>query len=185
MIRKRFLKFLILAFGIFTLFADTAFSENYYIKNGGNDRADGLSDGNAWATIAKVNDFASQNGFSNGDTINFKRGNIWSDGETLGSNDGSTDWGVINGLTIQDYGSGDKPKITGSIKQPIRFNGRGNIKNLTIKNLDVSGTGWCDRSYSGGQIQVNNVTNVIIDGIYSDGHAGTTVWNTVDIRSSI
>ena len=180
MTRKRFLIFIFLAFGIFTLSAHTAFAANYYVKNGGNDRSDGLSDATAWATIAKVNDFASRNGFSDGDTINFKRGNIWSDGETLGNYDSSTNWGVINGLTIQDYGSGAKPKITGTIKQPIRFNGRGNVKNLTIKNIDVSGTGWCNRSYSGGQIEVKNVNNVIMDGIYCDGHAGTTAWNTVE-----
>ena len=29
-----------------------AFSANYYVKNGGNDNANGLSDANAWATIA-------------------------------------------------------------------------------------------------------------------------------------
>ena len=28
---------------------------NYYIKNGGNDGLDGLSDANAWETINKIN----------------------------------------------------------------------------------------------------------------------------------
>jgi hypothetical protein len=32
----------------------------YYVKNGGNDGLDGLSDGNAWATISKVNGASGQ-----------------------------------------------------------------------------------------------------------------------------
>ena len=48
------------------------YSATYYVKNGGDDRANGLSDANAWATIAKVNDFAKSPGFSDGDIIQLK-----------------------------------------------------------------------------------------------------------------
>ena len=47
----------------------------YYVKTGGNDSADGLSDGNAWATIGKVNSVS----LSNDDTVKFNRGDTFDD----------------------------------------------------------------------------------------------------------
>jgi hypothetical protein len=74
----------------------------YYVKTAGSDSADGLSDANAWATIAKVNGFT----FNAGDMICFNRGDTWA--EQLNT--------PRAGLTLQDYGSGGaaKPIITGS-----------------------------------------------------------------------
>jgi len=46
---------------------------NYYVKNGGNDDLDGLSDENAWATINKVNSF----NFQEGNNVFFKCGGIY------------------------------------------------------------------------------------------------------------
>ena len=45
----------------------------YYVKNGGDDSADGLTDATAWKTISKVNSET----FSPADTICFKRGDTW------------------------------------------------------------------------------------------------------------
>ena len=40
---------------IILLLTSNLFATNYYVKNDGNDNANGLSDATAWKTIAKVN----------------------------------------------------------------------------------------------------------------------------------
>jgi hypothetical protein len=55
---------------LFVASGSWAEAASYFVKNGGSDAADGLSDANAWANISKVNSTA----FSAGDTINFRRG---------------------------------------------------------------------------------------------------------------
>lgn len=77
----------------------------YYIKNGGSDSADGLSDANAWATIAKVNGLT----FSAGDSILFAKGSIWREQLTVPSS-GSSGNPIIFGA----YGTGADPIINGS-----------------------------------------------------------------------
>jgi len=79
----------------------------YYVDaSGGNDSNDGLSSSNAWKTISKVNSMS----FSPGDSILFKRGEIWRR-ETLIIDDSgnSTDY-----ITFGAYGSGEKPIISGA-----------------------------------------------------------------------
>lgn len=79
----------------------------YYVKNGGNDSLDGLSDGNAWATTTKVNSTS----FSAGDNILFKRGDTWVvyDGIELVCDNAGTSG---NRITYGAYGTGVKPVIT-------------------------------------------------------------------------
>jgi hypothetical protein len=78
---------------------------NYYVKNGGNDGADGLSDGNAWATISKVNGFS----FASGDTISFKCSSYWRETLTVPRS------GTLGGYMIfNSYSTGNNPKIIGS-----------------------------------------------------------------------
>jgi len=104
------------------------FSATYYIKNGGDNGKNGLSDGNAWATIGKVNSTS----FSNTDIIQLKRGSTFTDATlTLDS----TSRGV-SGITIQDYGTGNKPRIDGNSVRPISINHA--LVDLTIKNIDIS-----------------------------------------------
>lgn len=81
----------------------SAGATTFYVKNGGNDGADGLSDATAWATIAKVNSVS----LSSADSVLFKRNNIWRT-EVL-----DPDAGVYYGA----YGSGNKPLFLGSIQQ--------------------------------------------------------------------
>jgi hypothetical protein len=75
----------------------------YYVKNAGNNGLDGLSDANAWQTIAKVNGFA----FQPGDTVCFKRGNIWKE-ELRPTADGT----FTKNIHITAYGAGARPIIT-------------------------------------------------------------------------
>jgi len=157
----------------------SSFATNYFVKNGGSDSADGKSDATAWKTIAKVNAFAKTPGFKNGDTINLKRGCTWSNDETLGY-DGSSyiNWGEINGLIIQDYGSGDLPLLNGNTQRPIMIidsdTSATGITNLTIKNIDVSGGAWWSSRWFEGNIRIANCANLTFDGIYFDGHKGST-----------
>ncbi len=152
-----------------------ASATDYYVKNVGNDNADGLSDATAWATISKVNSFANAHGFHDGDSINFKRGSVWSNDETLGLNgDYSVDWGTINGLKIQDYGSGALPWLDGNTQEPIFINDR-HLSNLIIKNIDCSGTDWPAGNY--GNVAIINVNGVTADGLYIDGHKGSSEYH--------
>ena len=79
---------------------------DYYVKNGGNDLAQGTSDATAWATIEKVNSRFSA--LNPGDRILFKKGDKFY-GKIIISKSG------ISGspITIGAYGTGDKPIITG------------------------------------------------------------------------
>lgn len=89
---------------------------DYYVKNGGNDDLDGLSDTNAWETITKVNATT----FSAGDTINFKRGSTWSGTELWCDNSGTSE----NYIIYQAYDSGNKPIIKNpgsSLERDIRI----------------------------------------------------------------
>lgn len=92
---------------IFIGISFVASATNYYVKNGGNDSNTGLSDAQAWKTIAKVNSST----FSAGDTVFFKRGNIWYD--RLAPTSNGTDGHPI---VFSAYGIGSKPIISGYIK---------------------------------------------------------------------
>ncbi|MEA3248405.1 MAG: right-handed parallel beta-helix repeat-containing protein, partial [Nanoarchaeota archaeon] len=80
---------------------------NYYVKNGGDDDADGLSDATAWATSTAVNAHI----FGEGDNLYFRRGDTWD----LSYND-FFDFTNDNGaegnfFTIGAYGTGVAPII--------------------------------------------------------------------------
>jgi len=73
-----------------------------------------------------VNDFAEDPGFSSdGDVIRFKRGETWSNDECLGHDIGWgqgsdwIEWGTVDGLTFEDYGTGPKPRFDGNTQRPI------------------------------------------------------------------
>ena len=80
-------------------------TEDYYVKNGGDDEALGTSDETAWETIQKVNDSS----FNAGDNIYFKRGSAWY-ANCLEIWDGGSDG---NPITYGAYDSGEKPIISG------------------------------------------------------------------------
>jgi len=90
--------------GILLIFS-TGYATDYYVKNGGNDDLDGLSDANAWATIAKVNATA----FNAGDNIYFNKGDEWREQLTIPSSGSSG-----SPITFNAYGSGADPIINGA-----------------------------------------------------------------------
>src|SRR5262245_3969855 len=55
------------------LYATTSEAATYYVRNGGNDSADGRSHATAWASLDKVNGFS----FAAGDQVLLYEGNRW------------------------------------------------------------------------------------------------------------
>jgi hypothetical protein len=75
----------------------------YYIKNGGNDGLDGLSDANAWATKARTNTALSS--ANPDDSFLFNRGDVWTDDALVCNRSGS----IGHPITIGAYGTGANP----------------------------------------------------------------------------
>jgi len=92
---------------IILLFTIPVLGTNYYIKNTGNDELTGLSDDQAWKTIAKVNSIT----FQPGDSILFRCGDEWRE-QLLPDSDGTAG----NYIVYSSYGSGDKPLFSGTIR---------------------------------------------------------------------
>jgi len=128
----------------------------YYVDaTNGNDSNDGLSPGTAWKTIAKVN---SQT-LSPGDSVLFKRGEVWREQLTVPS---SGNAGAP--ITFGAYGTGEKPEINGA---------------------DVI-TGW---SVYSGNIYVANVssevTQLFVDGEKQTlARWPNSGWQNIDANSS-
>ncbi len=82
--------------------------DTYYVDaTNGNDINSGTSIDASWKTIAKVNSFY----FNPGETILFKRGEVWRE-ELRVSSSGEND----RTITFGAYGNGDKPCIRGTLK---------------------------------------------------------------------
>lgn len=99
-----------------TISTSNAFAKSYYVKNGGNDNADGTSDATAWATVGKVNKFS----FSTGDDVYFKAGDTWSGADLAIDWSGTSGDRVVVGSyymsgseTVGVPGGTSKPTIQG------------------------------------------------------------------------
>ncbi|HRZ15222.1 MAG TPA: right-handed parallel beta-helix repeat-containing protein [Candidatus Omnitrophota bacterium] len=84
-------------------------SNVYFVKNGGNDLLDGLTDDTAWETTNKVISFSDSPGFSPGDMICFKCGDTWNPVGNIGQFKSSGSPGIY--ITLTSYGAGSKPVI--------------------------------------------------------------------------
>ena len=90
------------------LIATSSFAKNYYIDaTNGNDQNNGTSPNSAWQTIGRVNGA----NLLPSDSVLFKRGEIFRG--NLFPQSGSE----LGYITYCDYGTGNKPKILGSIKR--------------------------------------------------------------------
>jgi len=158
-------RYLIILFAFISL---NLFATDYYVKTGGNDGAAGTSDGTAWATLAKVNDYSQNTGFNAGDRILFNRGNTFN---IVHSTTGADPYenAVTNSqaLYIQQSGSAGNPIVIGAYGTGARpiINGRGSVRgwNVTGNWTNTSGniwrmTGsiWYGQSYGGrGRLWIN------------------------------
>jgi len=148
--------FIILLFSSLIGFGQTT----YYFKDGGNDGNTGLSDAQAWATIAKI----SGKAFSAGDSILLKRGDTWNVSRE-GTNLNLTESGTLaNPIVISTYGSGAKPIITGRDTIP-GWSGPGNWTNS-------SGNVWY---LTNAQFITGLLTRVWINGTAKKTATSTTV----------
>jgi len=145
---------------------------NYYVKNGGNDGADGLSDGNAWETIVRVNTQV----LTPADIVNFKRGHSWS-GTTLyvSSTENGTEGSPI---TFRDYDSGALPIITPPNATGYQDNGAHTNGSdwIVFRNLRFSGAKESGvRLYTGSE-------HCIVDSCEADDSAyGVTIDNDYNL----
>jgi hypothetical protein len=116
----------------------------YFVKNGGNDGEDGLSDATAWRTLTHaVQQLAS------GDTLLLERGSVWTGDAEGGSPDGLIYILDKNNITIDAYGSGAKPGIDRRSETYTGNNHRapdytcveiqGSSRDILVKNLQLLG----------------------------------------------
>jgi hypothetical protein len=122
-LRKLLFQFLFRGTGIFLITALFNFSiasaTNYYVSSTtGNDSSDGKSEATAWVTILKINGKT----FKPGDSILFKRGDVWRETLIVPSS-GSSDAYIV----FASYGKGVNPKIIGSVQALSWTNQGGNI----------------------------------------------------------
>jgi hypothetical protein len=91
-------------------------ARTYYVDaTSGSDSSSGLSTASAWKTLAKVKDFAWSTGFIAGDTILFKRGEVWREPFAIDTDAGKTKSGTAAApITFDAYGTGAKPVFSGS-----------------------------------------------------------------------
>lgn len=114
------------AYGTDTQFTTTPAAGNiYYVKNSGNDSNTGLSDAQAWATIAKVN--SSFSGLSAGNQILFNKGDTFYGTITIAKS------GISGSpIVISAYGTGADPVITGFTALSGWTNEGANIYSKTV-----------------------------------------------------
>ncbi len=138
---------------ILLFFINNAYATNYYVKNGGDDTADGLSDATAWETVSKVNSAD----LKAGDVVHFKRGSVWREQLIPQSGDSS---GYI---TYTDYGEGDKPLLLGSVE-------KNDLTDWTEESTNI----WyaTDTEFS------VDVGNIIFD---DEASVGIKVWEKIDL----
>lgn len=111
----------------------------YYVSSSGNDNNSGKSSNKPWRTLAKVNKFS----FQPGDIVSLKCGDTWR--EQLLPKSGNSRGQV----SYTSYGSGNKPKILGSV-----------IKNSVSDWTNIGGNIWAtpNMSFEVGNIIFNKDT---------------------------
>lgn len=147
---------MILGFLLISIAGSPADGAVYYVKDTGNDAASGLSDEEAWKTIARIN----RHSFSAGDTVCLKRGSRFADATLSSPN--------VDDFTFSDYGEGEKPHLDGRAIRPVYISPPRTISNLTIRNIDISGQDWTYNKEL--NMHIINVNNLVLDGIQGDGH---------------
>jgi hypothetical protein len=121
---------------IFFILNSDVSATTYYISTTGNDASNGLTPSTAWKTMAKVN----VTSFKPGDSILFKRGDIWNlfnENNTTGlvaDNSGKKGSRIVYGA----YGTGAKPIITAKHSVPAWdtpgiWKRNGDVWNMTFK----------------------------------------------------
>ena len=151
---------------LFIIISPVLSATDYYVKNGGSDAANGLTDGTAWANHPWMSSWtAAPKTLSAGDVVYMKCGSTWNT-QIVVAQSGSAG----NHITISSYSTGAKPKIyitsslSGGIIQMVTKG------YLTINNLELQGsTSGSTANTMGIYITSNShdvtITNCTIHGI--------------------
>lgn len=139
---------LLLAVAALWAFAGASQATTYYVDAaGGSDTNDGLTQGTAWKTVAKVNGAT----FAAGDQILFKRGGVWSESLVPPSSGASG-----NPIIFDAYGTGEAPTLTGYVSLPASSWtwDSGNVWKTTITSNSFNYVlfGWIGSSGSVGSV---------------------------------
>ena len=150
-------------------FACPVLASTYYIKTGGNDSLDGVSEATAWATISKV-----ENTVKTGDTVRFRSQDTWTGGTLpmLTAAEGVT----YDGST---YGTGTRATLQANADPPT-----GNYSQIRIEEDDVTFQGFDvdmnSRKTGGiylGYLRGADTSNVTIDNcVVHDSSLGVSDW---------
>jgi len=161
---------------IFSLFLVILFTcpvgaATYYVKNGGNDSLSGLSDSNAWATIAKVRATVRS-----GDTVYFDRQGSWSGAAVVLS---TTPGVTYDGTTYSTGGTRARAKLIataqgGARDAVVAINGTSTITTVLkgfevdCNDIGVTGLGIGFNSSSASNILIDNcvIHNTLNTGWY-------------------
>ena len=141
----------------------------YYIKTGGNDSLNGLSDLTAWGTIAKVNATVKS-----GDTIYFRSQDTWT------ASTGEYVLNAIAGVTYDGstYGSGTratlKPKAKLGVVHPAVV--KINASNATVRGFNVDGNHQDNGGIYIGMKATSNISNIIVDDCKIHDIGGTDTY---------
>jgi hypothetical protein len=145
-----------------------AFATDYYVKNGGNDALDGLSDANAWETVTKVRNTS----FVPGDRIYFNRGDTWTVAGTTTTLSLRVNGTAAAPLYVGAYGTGNKPIINANnaVSNCISTYGDSYV---TYENFRVTNT--ISATYAGAIAGAGGAHHVSFTNIDADilrGHGG-------------
>jgi hypothetical protein len=155
----------ILSLLLILLSAWPVFGATYYVKNGGNDNVNGLSDATAWATIAKVNATAKS-----GDTVYFRSQDTWTSATppvltaTAGvTYDGST-YGTGTRATLQATGN--------AITYPNYSTVKIEASNITFKGFNVDSNNYRTGGLFIGYMRDADTSDITIDNCVVHGIGG-------------
>lgn len=134
-------------FLLFITCSSIASATKYYVSSStGNNDLDGKSEANAWKTLSKVNGST----FSAGDSIYFKKGDTWR--ETLEIPSGGNPSAY---LYFGNYGTGNNPRILGSVATTTWTDQGGNIwkSDNTFINPRSLYPYYCDLTFNSGGVE--------------------------------
>src|SRR5688572_23987154 len=160
--------------GLLALFVATSSqAATYYVRNDGNDRANGTSDAAAWATLDRVN----RHSLKTGDVVLFREGDRWQGKLTVDWPGTASAYATVGAYYVENETAkkgqrGQRPIIDGAGHYPtggihdalIVVNTRDyvRIENLEVRESEGRGIGFV-RSAHG------EVVNVVVDGTYGSG----------------
>jgi len=132
---------------------------SYYVKNGGNDSLDGLSDETAWATIEKV-----EATILYGDTIYFRSNDTW---ESIGSY--ARMLTAVAGVTYDGstYGNGTRAILKPIEDQSVMELGVVDLSesNVTFMGFEIDGNQKVTEGITVGHHATKHISNIIIDNV--------------------